>query len=248
MNPKPLLATTSRTGHEPQPPIDRPRGDRAFQTGKPTKEEPLDADAVTPGLFSFRPSTAVPLTPRHACNELNSQPSTQARDVPQAYVESMLDFYHAEHHYVENVSISQRTLTCDLRPVNYPYSSQALSYVNAPVATLYSCQLAYVLMGSLVLIGDPLIHRALPSWDSFVSARDTGRLRYGKLTLRFIREVPRGVPRGRIYLRCLHSKGANYHAALAFDIAESIRGTLHTVLLPDTLVAMQPALDARGHS
>jgi hypothetical protein len=143
-------------------------------------------------------------------------------------IEKILEIYRPEHRYVYDAILAGSELKCALKPTVYPYTqSEIFEYITAPTATLYSCQLCYVLVGAIARRGfaDSF------NWEEFLRQRNTAALRFTSLDFRFRAEVCNS---GRIAASIRFGRIRNLagivHCVMEFEIANGIHGRIQGVL------------------
>jgi len=119
-----------------------------------------------------------------------------------------------------------------LKPTIYPYTQhQIFRYVTVPMVSLYACQLAYVLVGSMV-IANHSVTSSVGTWQSFLRLRDETLLRFGRIETRFHTEVRNEWPiHARISVGNPKRFQARTHCIMRFQIAEGITGRIHGVIV-----------------
>jgi hypothetical protein len=152
----------------------------------------------------------------------------------EADVERILELYRPEHQYVAQACLERLRLTCVLKPTVYPYTQRdVFPYITAPTATIYSCQLAYVLVGGLALKA-PTLAASLGGgdWSQFLIQRDQAWLRFGTFNTRFSAAVEnRGLIPANIRIVRTRHVGVNVHCVMEFEIGRGITGNIHGVIM-----------------
>ena len=149
-------------------------------------------------------------------------------------VEKILSIYRPEHRYVGNSVLTGISMRCELRSTIYPYTTkQIFGYITAPTATIFACQLAYVLVGGMVLSNtEHLIVRRVKTWENFLSLRDEALLRFGRFDIRFFEEVENKYPiSGYIEIGWTRCIGGTILSLMEFRIGDGIGGKIHAALL-----------------
>lgn len=156
----------------------------------------------------------------------------QRVELPEEIITKMLDIYRPEHRYIRSAIICGSSLECSLGSTEYPYTREPLfDYITAPTATLFACQLAYVLVGGMVVMNHPLVN-LIKSLDEFRDNRDCALLRFAKINLCFRSEVENKWPIAcSMCVRKSKSYLGSIHCNMVFAIGGGISGTIHGVLI-----------------
>jgi hypothetical protein len=160
-------------------------------------------------------------------------PANSVIQLSEFEIEQVLEIYRPEHRYVTLATLHQLKLECILKPTLYPYTQhEVFGYITAPTATLYACQLAYVLMGGLSLKTPEMVEQlGVGTWSRFVVQRDTAALRFATFSTRFRSEVENS---GSIpaYIKVAQTRKArsNLHCIMEFNIGVGISGRVHAVI------------------
>jgi hypothetical protein len=165
-------------------------------------------------------------------NTLPSDAIQESLELSSKTLEQILEIYLPEHRYICSANLCDTSLTCSIKPTSYPYTQeQVFNYITAPTATLFACQLAYVLIGGMVIISHPLT-TAIKSLNIFRNVRDSALLRFAKIDLRFRSEVENKWP---IHALINIDKAKRYHnsvhCSMDFCIGNGISGNIHGVLI-----------------
>lgn len=149
-------------------------------------------------------------------------------------VERILEIYRPEHRYVTQATLDGLKLRCVLKRTVYPYTTHDIfPYITAPTATVYSCQLAYVLVGGLAL-KSPAIATSLGggNWSEFLVQRDRAWLRFTSFSTHFRSEVVNAdelsAAVGIVRIRNFRS---NLHCVMEFEIGHGISGAIRGVIV-----------------
>ena len=152
-------------------------------------------------------------------------------------VDQILNLYLPEHRYVTDAVLKDNTLTCLLKPTLYPYTSvQLFKYITAPSATFFVCQIAYVLVGSLVLSNHQVARSSNLTWDKFIRLRDQTLLKFANFQVRFRSEVKNKWPiQASINIKTVHKFSKHVHCKMHFSLGTGIYGNVHTVIVGDNI-------------
>jgi len=152
--------------------------------------------------------------------------------IPIGAVRRILDIYLPEHLYVYDAAIKGTSLSCSLNPTRYPYTARPIfNYITAPTATLFACQLAYVLIGGMFMTQHP-IASPIGTWERFFEMRDKAFLRVARISLRFDAEVANRRPiKASIGIdRAIHLR-KRIHCTMSFEIGKGLSGQIHGVIV-----------------
>jgi len=149
-------------------------------------------------------------------------------------IAQILSIYLPDHQYVSNARITASSLECALGLTKYPYTTHStFDYITAPTATLFVCQLAYVLVGGLTL-RNPELALSLGglSWDTFLRRRNEALLRFTNITTRFSSAVPNtGNTPAKITTTQSRRHRGLVHCRMSFTINACISGEVHGVIV-----------------
>jgi hypothetical protein len=148
------------------------------------------------------------------------------------HIDEILNLYLPQHRYVCNAVLYGTELVCMLKPTIYPYTQgQIFRYVTAPMATLYACQLAYVLVGGMVIANHPATS-CIRTYQSFLRLRDETLLRFARLETRFRVEVRNEWPiPAKISVESSKRFATHSHYTVEFQIGEGVTGGIHAVIV-----------------
>ena len=152
--------------------------------------------------------------------------------IAQADISRILDIYRPEYRYVTDAGISGFRLSCKLRQVHYPYTvNEVFKYVTAPTATFLACQLAYVLVGGLILVGNEVASSIL-SWQEFIQFRDAAILRFTRCDTLFRGEVANAQNIPASISICRHRRAPfGRYCSMSFSIGGGITGKIHGAIV-----------------
>lgn len=147
-------------------------------------------------------------------------------------VTKILDIYHPEYQYITNARIHDLTLRCIIGPITYPYTQhEVFQYITAPTTALLVSQLAYVLIGGLVIHKHPSLSQFFRDLKEFRLARDKAALKFGKLDMKFQSQIPiSSSVKGVISLSELRMFNKRLHGIMSFQIGDSITGSIHAMI------------------
>jgi hypothetical protein len=142
----------------------------------------------------------------------------------------ILDLYRTEHRYIANAKISNLKLRCMILPSRYPYTEhEVFSYVTAPTATLYIAQMAYVLIGGLVLSANASVSK-YANWKEFVRWRDHASLRFAEVAMRFRGSLSNSeIHEATMGITNIRRLGTAVFCTLEFSIGDRLFGQVHAV-------------------
>lgn len=147
-------------------------------------------------------------------------------------VNEILSIYRPEHRYVSDAVLNDTAMRCKLKPTVYPYTEkQIFDYITAPTVTIFGCQMAYVLIGSMVIAKHTLV-ASIKTREHFASLRDAALLRFGRFNIRFLAEVENKYPiPAHIKIGTIRCISGCIHCLMDFSIGDGICGNIHGVLL-----------------
>lgn len=152
-------------------------------------------------------------------------------ELEQEFINDVLSIYKAEHKYVTNaVYDNQGILTCKLKSTKYPYTeSDVFDYVTSVTATLFVCQLTYVLFAQLVK--ENILPSLASSYEEYVYLRDTAKLKFLRFDFKFIGKVSNNDSIiGRMkFIELIEKKNKVFYKS-SFIIGNGIKGELITTV------------------
>lgn len=142
-----------------------------------------------------------------------------------------LGLYPKQYQLVKNVAYQEGSITAELIPFIYPFTTEDLDYVTATQLHLYVSQLAYVLIGlSLEDEAYPVIRKLLP-FETYETKMHAGRLFFTKLDQTMRRVIyKRNLPiKASMKVQDIRSVRGTRFCTVQFDLGQ--QATTGTILL-----------------
>jgi len=150
--------------------------------------------------------------------------------IPDDQIEEILSIYKDEHQYIVDAAFAENVLTCKLKSTIYPYTKEVVfDYITSVTATLYVCQLAYLLFAELVKHGQ--VPEVCSSYKEYILLRNTARLKFLRFNFKFFDKVENldGIEAKISFIGQTTKKGKHF-LKTSFSIGSGIKGELITTV------------------
>ncbi|MDP1814035.1 MAG: FcoT family thioesterase [Leadbetterella sp.] len=105
------------------------------------------------------------------------------------FVYDVLSIYKDDHKYLTDVEYDNNKISCRLKPTEYPYTVETtFDYITSVTATLYACQLTYVLF-ALMIKNSKFENLNDLTYDEYIKSRDEAKLKFLRYNFKFTQPV-----------------------------------------------------------
>lgn len=146
------------------------------------------------------------------------------------FIDDVLSIYKSEHRYINEAQYNDGILTCKLKPTKYPYTTEPIfDYITSVTATLFVCQLTYVLFAQLVK--ENKVPSLSDSIEEFLSLRDGAKLKFLRFNFKFINKVinQENIDAKMTFVETINKKNKQFYKSIFF-IGDGIKGELITTV------------------
>lgn len=105
------------------------------------------------------------------------------------FVNEVLSIYKDNHKYLTDVEYDNNKIYCKLKSTEYPYTVETtFDYITSVTATLYACQLTYVLF-ALMIKNAKLENLTDLTFEEYIKSRDDAKLKFLRYNFKFTQPV-----------------------------------------------------------
>ena len=109
--------------------------------------------------------------------------------IENSFVNEVLSIYKDNHKYLTDVEYEEDEIFCKLKPTEYPYTVETtFDYITSVTATLFACQLTYVLF-ALMIKNSKLEKMTDLTFDKYIKSRDEAKLKFLRYNFKFTQPV-----------------------------------------------------------
>jgi hypothetical protein len=152
--------------------------------------------------------------------------------ISQRQINELLSIYKDEHQYISDVVLDDNKITCNIIETKYPYTkTDTFDYITSVSATLFACQLAYVLYG-LLIERKQIEEVSHIDYASFLQSRDDAKLKFIRYNFKFISPVKNnGQTKSQMTYLGIIKKRNKVFFKTTFKIGNGITGELISTII-----------------